>query len=272
MHHVTLSKGSHNPDEPDACLFEHYNLARIGVKTDDCPEHVSPVLHRFGMRLNDALPDDKRQLLAVYVPEAGQVSPLHGTAGDGLDEVRRHMAVDWSVRVATPLWLDAAGRTEIAAELRGLAPITDKAGRDAIRPRLRAIADECWEARRAALKQIRERSADADAAADAAAAAAAVAAAAADAAAAAVAAAAADAVAAAAADAAAVAVAAAAADAVAAAAADAAADYSKTWRATYNRVYAETKAHILATYEPIADQVHDSAIELFAAMVKPAQG
>ena len=271
---IRLARGSHRDCEDGMCLFEGYNVLKYGTHTDRCPDDVSPVLHRFGLGLNDALPDEPRQRLAVYLPRPGRPSPLDGTAGDGLDEVCRHMAVDWSVRVVAPLWLDAAGRLEVAAELRGWAPITDAAGRAAAGSRLREIADECWAARREALAKAREQvaAAAADAAYDAAAAAAY------DAAydAAAVAAAVAVADAAAAAVAAAVAFADADADAVAAAVAfadaDADAAAAAAWSETYNRVYRDTKARLLERYAPVAEQVHTSAIGLFARMIRPVQG
>ncbi|HZM83822.1 MAG TPA: hypothetical protein VFC19_49520, partial [Candidatus Limnocylindrales bacterium] len=73
------------------------------------------------------------------------------------------------------------------------------------------------------------------------------------------------------ADADAVAVAVADAVAVAVAVADAVAAWgTKQWSETCNRVYAEVKAHIEATYAPVAEQVQDSALQLFHAMVRPA--
>lgn len=236
---IVLSKGSHDCDDPQGCLFEFFNLlAGLQRKTDDCPPGVSHVLHRFGIRLNDALSDGKRQQLKQYLPGLDGKSVLDGTADDGLDEKRRLMAVDWAVRVGTPMWLDAAGFTDFATELRALAPIDSYEARVSIRSRLWEIRDACWDARREALKKIRESKGDSAAAV---------------------------------AEAAAAAVAAAAAEAAAEAEAEAAAEpiWGKAWQEIYDRVYAEVKVRVLAQLAPVTDKVHDSAIALYHNMVRP---
>ncbi|SRR6266498_2935981 len=121
-HHIdidtlVLYSGSHTGGPPPGtpgckmCLFEAYNAIQSPPDapqqiTDERPPDMSPVLHRMGMRLNDALPDDKRQKLKRFLPRGG-VSPLAGTRDDGLDELRGWLATDWVLRTATPLWLDA---------------------------------------------------------------------------------------------------------------------------------------------------------------------
>jgi hypothetical protein len=194
---------------------------------------VCPVLNTFGVRLNDLLGDDKRQRLIPYL------IPSLGTRDDGNTDTRRLMAMDWAVRVATPMWLDAADQAGHAATLRALAPIATWAAHDAARPVVRRVRDEMWKLRSIAFKMLRER---APAAAAAAAVAVAAAAAAADAV----------------SDAAADAVSDASADAVSAAVSDAA-DWSTT--------YAATKARIEARFAPTIDAVHESAIELLGRMV-----
>src|SRR6202034_2275876 len=86
---IRLPKGSHpapaeDCTDPEAGLFEQYTCGARQTWTDACPPGVSPVLHSFGMTLNDRLPDDQRQALAIYVPNG--TSPLAGTARDGEDE------------------------------------------------------------------------------------------------------------------------------------------------------------------------------------------
>jgi hypothetical protein len=121
---VTLSMGSHSTPEHGTCLFEAYNLARFNAwRGDDRPHDVSFVLFRYGLELNDALPDGKRQALTRFLPSDGS-DPLAGTADDGLDDVRGYLGLDWMVRTCTPAWLDAAGLTAEAAALRGLPEVT----------------------------------------------------------------------------------------------------------------------------------------------------
>jgi hypothetical protein len=238
-----LSRGGHDDpgnNTPGECCLLEAAAWMAGEPWSDAPQCVCPTLAGFGRRLNDLLPDDRRQKLRRFVV------PLLGTAGDGLQDKRRWMAVDWAVRTATPMWLDATGHTDRAAQLRALDPIDSRAAAAAARPLQFEIRDEMRALRTAALREI--RSAAAAAAAVAAAAAAAVAAAAAAAA----------AVAVAAAAAAAVAVAAAAA--AAAAAADA-------WRETYDRVYAATRARIEERFAPTVKAMQDSAIDLFGRMI-----
>ncbi|HYS37044.1 MAG TPA: hypothetical protein VEO01_15600, partial [Pseudonocardiaceae bacterium] len=175
---IHLAKGSHSgsiPEEPDCevCFFEAYNLLTLPpglanpIITDKRPPDVSLVLHRFGMRLNDVLPDDRRQTLKVYLPNGR--SSLAGTVSDGLDDVRRWMAADWAVRTATPAWLDAAGQPEAAARLRALGPIVDRTTYEAAWTVVRPVRDEMRELRNARFAELRARyaAAAADAVADA---------------------------------------------------------------------------------------------------------
>ncbi|WP_019816055.1 hypothetical protein [Saccharomonospora saliphila] len=75
----------------------------------DRPRCVSTVLLRTGTALCARLPHDKRQNLKRFVPD------LVGTAGDGYDEERSRLAMDWLVRVYLPTWLRVVGRLELAA-------------------------------------------------------------------------------------------------------------------------------------------------------------
>ena len=121
---IWLAKGSHpGCDDPERCLFEWYNHLDRGIHTGACPPGVSPVLHVYGMRLNDCLPDDKRQQLARWLPNG--TSPLAGTAGDGKDQARGYIALDWIVRTYLPAWLDLVpGLATHARLLRAGAPVT----------------------------------------------------------------------------------------------------------------------------------------------------
>ena len=148
---ITLYKGNHTSEEcadGKRCLFEWFNWLIRQRNTDACPPGVSPVLHTFGMRLNDALPDGKRQELIFALPNG--TSPLAGTADDGLDEARSYMALDWLIRTYTPAWLDLAGLTAEAAGLRELRRIVDLVAAQSAGPAVRQARENAAAARAAA--------------------------------------------------------------------------------------------------------------------------
>jgi hypothetical protein len=126
-----LDTSSHSTRDDGVCLLEAVAWF-AGEKHTDRPSCVSPVLRDFGISLNDRFPDDKRQLLVPLIPE------LVGTAGDGHDEARGYLALDWLVRTFTPAWLDLAGLAESAGELRGLRRIVDLTVAEAAGPVVRA--------------------------------------------------------------------------------------------------------------------------------------
>lgn len=113
-----LDKGAHDSRETGVCIMEAVAWY-AGRDHSDAPPCVSPALRTFGTNLNDVLPDDRRQLLRPLIPV------LVGTAGDGLDEARSYMALDWLIRTYTPAWLDLAGLTAEATALRDLRRIVD---------------------------------------------------------------------------------------------------------------------------------------------------
>jgi hypothetical protein len=80
---------------------------------------VSPVLNAFGTQLSDALPEDLRQMLIPIIPK------LVGTASDGQDNTRAFLGLDWLIRRWTSKWIDLAGLTVMASDLRSLAQIDD---------------------------------------------------------------------------------------------------------------------------------------------------
>ncbi len=155
MHHIELDKlrlgkGSHDDPTDGLCVMEAVAYWASEPHTDR-PACVSTVLIDFGQNLNDRLPDDKRQRLIPLVP------PLVGTRGDGLDEARGYLALDWLIRTYTPAWLDLAGLSAEAQELRALRRIADMAAAEAAGPVVRsarskaaAAWDAAWDAARAA--------------------------------------------------------------------------------------------------------------------------
>ena len=151
---VHLDQGAHGNPDDGHCLLEVVAMF-VGQPFNDAPKCVSPVLRTFGIGLNDQWDDAQRQTLRPFIPR------LPGTAGDGLDEARSYLALDWLIRTYTPAWLDLAGLTESAAELRALRRIADMAAAEAAGPVVRdaqtkaaaagdAAWDAAWDAARAA--------------------------------------------------------------------------------------------------------------------------
>jgi hypothetical protein len=143
-----LDTGSHRSPTHGLCLLEAVAFV-AGEPHSAHPACVSPILGEFGRQLNDRLDDDRRQDLKPLITR------LPGTAGDGLDETRGYLALDWLVRVYTPAWLDLAGVAEPAAGLRAVARIADMASAGAAAPAVRAASDEshaAWDAAWAAAR------------------------------------------------------------------------------------------------------------------------
>ena len=149
-----LEKGSHECED-GYCFMEARAVILGRRKSDDCPPGTSPVLHRFGVSLNDAFGDERRQELKRFLPRGG-VDPLDGTAGDGQDEARGFLALDWLVRTYTPAFLDLRPELAgVAADLRGLRRIVDMATAEAAGPvvrvaqvNARAAVTAAWDAAR----------------------------------------------------------------------------------------------------------------------------
>jgi hypothetical protein len=167
---IVLAKGGHDPDDYDSiadcprCLFEAYNWAKRQAFTDACPPGVSPVLHTFGMRLNDCLPDETRQALVRYLPNGSD--PLDGTASDGRDETRSYMALDWLIRTYLLRFLELSPRlAEHAAAVRALGRICDMESASAAGPVVRAAGDAAgaaaWAAARDAARAAARAAAEA---------------------------------------------------------------------------------------------------------------
>ena len=116
---ITLKQGAHNGPDDGMCLMEAVSFL-TGEEFSDNPKCVSPVLGTFGRRLNDVLPNDRRQTLLALIPS------LPGTAGDGFDEARSYMALDWLIRTYLPTWLELSPACrEDAARVRELGRIVD---------------------------------------------------------------------------------------------------------------------------------------------------
>jgi hypothetical protein len=135
----TLTYGTHaSPDEGRCAMEWVSHLA--GEPHSDAPRCVSPVLRALCISLNDGLADRPRQRLRPYLTRT------IGTAGDGLDEARAWLAMDWLVRTYTPAWLRVAGLADAAQRLADRAPIIDDRSLDGA---LGALGQARREARRA---------------------------------------------------------------------------------------------------------------------------
>ena len=115
---VTLDRGAHFTFDEGHCAMEVVAWL-AGLGNTDAPECVSPVLQKFTIDLNDSWDDEQRQKLVRFLPR------MVDTNGDGQDEARSYLALDWLIRTYTPAWLDLAGLVGDAQALRGLPRIVD---------------------------------------------------------------------------------------------------------------------------------------------------
>ncbi len=124
----TLSYGTHATPDDGRCAMEWVSYL-AGEGHTDSPACVSPVLRALCISLNDGLPDGPRQRLRPYLTRT------IGTAGDGLDDHRAWLAMDWLIRTYAPRWLSLVSLDADAALLAG-GPEIDGSGplRSAMEP------------------------------------------------------------------------------------------------------------------------------------------
>ncbi|GEL17666.1 hypothetical protein [Pseudonocardia asaccharolytica] len=147
---IRLDVGDHDSPGEGLCLLEAVAYL-AGEPHTDHPECVSPVLGAFGRALNDVLPDDLRQELVPLIPL------LPGTAGDGLDEARSYIALDWLIRTWLPAWLDLVPACrEAAARVRGLGRIVGMVSAERAGPVVREAREQATAARAAAWAAARD--------------------------------------------------------------------------------------------------------------------
>jgi hypothetical protein len=143
---LKLEHGSHDDREDGMCAMEAVAWL-AGEPHSDAPSCTSPVLAAFARYWNDALNDDKRQMLKPYLRR------LIGTnTGRVDDEKRAWVATDWLVREYLPVWLELAKLTQDADQIRALPEITS-ATITATLPTIRAAqksSDAAWAAASAA--------------------------------------------------------------------------------------------------------------------------
>jgi hypothetical protein len=114
----TLAYGTHATPADGRCAMEWVSYI-AGEPHSDEPACVSPAVRAFCTTFNDSLEDGPRQRLRPYLART------IGTAGDGLDESRAWMAMDWLIRTYAPTWLAAAHLDGVADRLRLLPPVLD---------------------------------------------------------------------------------------------------------------------------------------------------
>jgi len=156
---LVLENGAHRSPTDGLCLMEAVAWMR-GVAHTDHPACVAPTIGAAGRAFNDNLPtDDIRTRLCVPL-----IPIIVGTATTAADEdTRAWLATDFLVREVTPSWMELAGLTATAAQLRAAPPLTNSAialgdllrqaqhESDAARAAARAAAgDAAWDAARAA--------------------------------------------------------------------------------------------------------------------------
>jgi len=132
---ITLDKGAHESPEHGMCFIEFADWLAGGKGRDNAPT-VSPVIRAYGIALNDEWDLEQRQKLRPYGPR------VVGTAGDGQDEARSYLALDWLIRTYTPAWLDLAGFTVEAKALRDLRRIVDLVAAQAAWPVVKDARNE----------------------------------------------------------------------------------------------------------------------------------
>lgn len=103
----TLQRGHDEDPSGGACAMDAINWLVHGEHGDQ-PECACPVIGRYVIGLNDAMPDDERQRLLPYLHRiAGSRSPAHV-------QVRAEILARGAVRVLAPVALDAVGLTAAA--------------------------------------------------------------------------------------------------------------------------------------------------------------
>ena len=127
-----LYLGVHDPDGKH-CVMEAVAYVANEPWTDT-PDCTCPVIAAFLRNWNDALPNDdqRSELLIPLVPRV-----IGTRSTDAVETIRSLMAVDWLVRVHTPVWLRVAGLAAHADALESLHEITSM---DQVRSMVPAIA------------------------------------------------------------------------------------------------------------------------------------
>ena len=161
---ISLRAGGHQSPDDGFCVMELTSFL-AHEPWSDAPQCASPVIAAFLRSWNDSVSDDFRQRLKPY---AARVIGTRTTDAD--ETTRAWLATDWMVRTMAPAWLELAGLSAQAAELRALQPLTTAAIALSVREILSRVRTDAAAARAAAGDAARAaaRAAAGDAAGDAA--------------------------------------------------------------------------------------------------------
>jgi len=111
-----------------ACLMTASNMLVGRGQDGDNNSCVCPVIRRFIVMTNDAIPEDL--LGELYGPLAWEI--LGTATGDpAIEQQRAYRFADWAVRQITPIALRAAGMGDHASKLESLSPVVDQQTADA---------------------------------------------------------------------------------------------------------------------------------------------
>ena len=119
---ISLKHGAHGDREQGMCAMEAVAWL-AGEPHSDSPKCACRAISAVVIRFNDRLPTDelRDEYLKPLIPQ------LLGSASTEDVYIKRgYVAADFAVRVIAPLALEAAGKTEYGAILRGLAQLVDK--------------------------------------------------------------------------------------------------------------------------------------------------
>jgi len=148
---IKIGPGKHKSIDEGCCLTELCSWL-AGEPFSDHPQCVSPVIAAFGRRFWDNVDDETRLRLRDVAPR------LIGTRTNSADEdARSWLIANWSLHVSLPTWLDAAGMTEQAAEIRALPEITSWAAWTATGPTVRRVREAAWQLRNERWAPLRAR-------------------------------------------------------------------------------------------------------------------
>jgi hypothetical protein len=144
---LDLGSGSHSSIDQGLCVMEAVAFVG-GDPWSDHPECACPVISAFMRAWNDGLPNDadRNRLLRPFIPK------LVGSKGPRkVSDRRAWLAMDWTVRVFTPKWLELVpALAEHGKALQAHEEIADLAGLLAAQPKLNAAREASAAARDAA--------------------------------------------------------------------------------------------------------------------------
>ena len=149
---VTLTRGKHQSGG-SVCAMEALALA-LGCPHSDCPPCTDAPLAAAFRAVNDwrgwRNDEDRTAFLRPYMMRLGRLAldDRHAPAS-----AYAYAAADVACRLIAPMALDAAGLSDLAATLRGLSPVVDRAtarAADAADAAARAATAAAWAATRAA--------------------------------------------------------------------------------------------------------------------------